>query len=61
MAIMEGVTRDNRDAWDCASAGLLPELEPAGGTSKGGGLLSVGAPPSVTKYNLREGGHGIRI
>lgn len=58
MAIVEGVTRDNRNAWDRAGAGLPPE--PAGGASKVGSLLSVRAPPSVAKYNLRgEGGHGI--
>ena len=57
MAIVEGVTRDNRTAWDRAGAGLPPD--PAGG-SKVGGLLSVRAPPSVTKYNVRgEGGQGI--
>lgn len=58
MAIVEGVTRDNRNAWDRAVAGLPPES--AGGTSKVSGLLSVRAPPSVTKYNVHgEGGHGI--
>jgi len=58
MALVEGVTRSNRVAWDRANAGLPPE--PAGSTNKGGGLLSVRAPPSVTKYNLRgEGGNGI--
>ena len=58
MAIVEGVTRDNRNAWDRAVAGLPPES--AGGTSKAGGLLSVRAPPSVTKYNVHgDGGHGI--
>ena len=56
MAIVDGVTRDNRNAWERGSAGLPPA--PAGGTS--GGLLSVRAPPSVTKYNLRgESGRGI--
>jgi hypothetical protein len=58
MAIVEGVTKDNRHAWDRADAGLPPA--PAGSTSKLDGLMSVRAPPSVTKYNLRgEGGQGI--
>jgi hypothetical protein len=58
MAIVEGVTKDNRNAWDRANAGLPPA--PAGSASNLGGLLSVRAPPSVTKYNLRgEGGQGI--
>jgi hypothetical protein len=58
MAIVEGVTKDNRNAWDRAGAGLPPA--PAGSTSKLDGLLSVRAPPPVTKYNLRgEGGQGI--
>ena len=57
MAIVEGVTRDNRTAWDRAGAGLPSE---AAGGSKVASLLSVRAPPSVTKYNVRgEGGHGI--
>ena len=58
MALVEGVTRNNRAAWDRANAGLPPE--PAGSANKGGGLLSVRAPPSVSQYNLRgEGGTGI--
>jgi hypothetical protein len=58
MAIVEGVTRNNRNAWDRAAAGLPPES--AGGAGKVGGLMSVRAPPSVTKYNVHgEGGHGI--
>jgi hypothetical protein len=58
MAIVEGVTKDNRNGWERANAGLPPA--PAGGASNLDGLLSVRAPPSVTKYNLRgEGGQGI--
>lgn len=58
MAIVEGVTKDNRDAWERGSAGLPPA--PASSTNNVGGLLSVHAPPSVTKYNLHgEGGRGI--
>ncbi|KAH9981679.1 hypothetical protein BJV74DRAFT_887410 [Russula compacta] len=58
MAIVEGVTRNNRAAWDRANAGL--PLESVGGTNPVGHLLSVRAPPSVTKYNIRgESGHGI--
>jgi hypothetical protein len=58
MALVEGVTKDNRNAWERAGAGLPPA--PAGSTGKPDGLLSVRAPPSVTKYNIRgEGGQGI--
>ena len=58
MAIVEGVTKDNRNAWERASSGLPPA--PAGSASKLDGLFSVRAPPPVTKYNLRgEGGQGI--
>lgn len=58
MAIVEGVTRNNRAAWDRANSGL--PFDSAGGMNPVGGLLSVRAPPSVTKYNLHgESGHGI--
>jgi hypothetical protein len=58
MVIVEGITKDNRNTWDRASAGLPPA--PSGSTSKLDGLLSVRAPPSMTKHNLRgEDGWGI--
>ncbi|KAN0133497.1 hypothetical protein V8E53_008665 [Lactarius tabidus] len=58
LAIVENVTRDNRAAWDRSTSGL--PSDPGNGAGPVGGLVSVRAPPSVTKYNLRgEGGHGI--
>ncbi|KAI0044581.1 hypothetical protein FA95DRAFT_1562116 [Auriscalpium vulgare] len=55
MAIVEGVSRDNRAGWDRASAGVGPLT-----ASGSGGLLSIRAPPSVDKYNLRgDGGKGL--
>ena len=58
MAIVEGVTRQNRVAWDRANAGL--PADSAIGTGTVNGLVSVRAPPPVTKYNVRgEGGRGI--
>ena len=58
LTIVESVTRDNRAAWDRATSGL--PLDSSNGAGPVGGLVSVRAPPSVTKYNLRgEGGHGI--
>ena len=58
LAIVESVTRDNRAAWDRATSGLPGDS--SNGAGPAGGLVSVRAPPSVTKYNLRgEGGHGI--
>jgi hypothetical protein len=58
LAIVEGVTRQNRAAWDRANAGL--PTDSAVGTGTVGGLVSVRAPPPVTKYNVRgEGGRGI--
>jgi hypothetical protein len=58
IVIVEGITKDNRNAWDRADTGLPPA--PAGSTSKLDGLMSVRVPPSVTKYNLcGEGGQGI--
>ncbi|KAI9511810.1 hypothetical protein F5148DRAFT_974552 [Russula earlei] len=58
MALVEGVTRDNRAAWDRANAGL-PSVSADGNTTVGG-LLTVRAPPPITEYNLRgEGGRGI--
>jgi hypothetical protein len=60
MAIVEGVTKDNRNAWDRAGAGAGLPPTPSGSTSKLDGLLSVRAPPSVTQHNLRgENGQGI--
>jgi hypothetical protein len=56
LAIVESVTQHNRAAWDRANSGL----DLSGGAGPVNGLVSVRAPPSVTKYNLRgEGGHGI--
>jgi hypothetical protein len=58
MAVVEGVTRQNRAAWDRANAGSPADLTIGTGTV--GGLVGVRAPPSVTKYNVRgEGGRGI--
>ena len=58
LAIVESVTQNNRAAWDRATSGL--PSEPGNGAGPVGGLVSVRAPPSVTKYNLRgESGHGI--
>ncbi|KAI0248744.1 hypothetical protein BJV78DRAFT_1233081 [Lactifluus subvellereus] len=58
MAIVEGVTRQNRAAWDHANAGLPAESAITTGTVSG--LVSMRAPPPVTKYNIRgEGGRGI--
>ncbi|KAI9439220.1 hypothetical protein H4582DRAFT_2142690 [Lactarius indigo] len=58
LAIVESVTRDNRAAWDRANTGL--PFDSRDGAGPIGGLVSVRAPPSVAKYNLRgEGGHGI--
>ena len=58
LAIVESVTRDNRAAWDRANSGLPSESSDGVGST--GGLVSVRAPPSVTKYNVRgDGGQGI--
>ncbi|KAI0300628.1 hypothetical protein B0F90DRAFT_393098 [Multifurca ochricompacta] len=58
MAIVDGVTRDNRAGWERANAGLPPEFDSGTGTVSG--LVSVRAPPPMSKYNLRgEGGQGI--
>jgi hypothetical protein len=59
LAIVESVTRDNRAAWDRANSGLPSETSDGVGGPVGG-LVSVRAPPSVTKYNVRgDGGQGI--
>ncbi|KAI0248741.1 hypothetical protein BJV78DRAFT_1284525 [Lactifluus subvellereus] len=56
MAIVEGVMRQNRAAWDRANAGLPAESAITAGTVSG--LVSVRAPPR--QYNIRgEGGRGI--
>ncbi|KAI0260343.1 hypothetical protein BC834DRAFT_1044639 [Gloeopeniophorella convolvens] len=55
MAIVEGVARSNRTAWERVDAGVA---DGTGGA--GSGLVSVRAPPSVGRYNLRgAGGKGI--
>jgi hypothetical protein len=58
MALVDGITRQNRAAWDRANAGLASG--PAIGAGTVGGLVGVRAPPPLTKYNVRgEGGRGI--
>lgn len=58
LAIVENVTQNNRTAWERANSGL--PRESSDGAGPVGGLVSVRAPPSVTKYNLRgESGRGI--